>query len=62
VNTPTLMKVEVFDITGRLIYTQEMPPLQNSVFSFEVNDFTTGAYMLCLTVDGTKSYHKIIKF
>jgi Secretion system C-terminal sorting domain len=61
VNPPTSIKVEVLDITGRLIRTQEIPPLQDTVFSLEVNDLATGAYMLCLNVDGSKSYHKIIK-
>jgi hypothetical protein len=59
--TPTALKIDIFDITGKLVQQNVMPSLKTGVLNLDVQGLVKGTYLVRLSADGEQIYRKIVK-
>lgn len=53
------VNVAIFSIEGKKVYESELPARQNT-YSIRPNISISGVYMMCVSIDGKKYWHKIV--
>jgi len=53
-------KIEVYDMSGRLIYQDIMMPQQSTITEINLNNIQTGAYFIMISNETHKETHRII--
>lgn len=62
-STPSKAKINVSDITGRILYSSNISEqdVETNKYSINLNGFSVGMYFISLTIDGSSISQKVIK-